>query len=153
LFQATSRHDRPPASAILLGANSQRNRQEGELTLQSRATDVDIYLNEVPEERRSALVDLRALCIETLPGYEERMEYGMPSYKRPGGEIEVAFASQANYISLYILRKDVLDRFRDQLGTANLGKGCIRFSNPAQVDFEVVRRMLEASVQAEGRIC
>ncbi len=121
--------------------------------MQSMAADVDRYLEEVPEKRKAALAQLRALCVETLEGYEESMEYRMPGYKRPGGEIEVAFASQASYISLYVLRKNVLDRFRDQLATANLGKGCIRYSTPAKIDFEIVRRLLAASAEAEGPIC
>lgn len=121
--------------------------------MQSAASDVDRYLEEVPDKRRPALVQLRALCARTLAGYEETMEYRMPSYKRPGGEVEVAFASQANYISLYVLRKNVLDRFRDELTTANLGKGCIRYSTPAKIDFDVVRRLLAASVAADGPIC
>ena len=121
--------------------------------MQSAAADVDRYLEEVPEKRRAALTELRALCVETLTGYEEGMDYRMPSYKRPGGEVEVAFASQANYISLYVMRKNVLDRFRDELTTANLGKGCIRYSTPDKIDFDVVRRMLAASATAEGRIC
>lgn len=81
------------------------------------------------------------------------MGYGMPSYRRPDGEVEVAFASQANYLSLYIMRKDVLDRFRDNLTTARLGKGCVRYTNPDTIDFEVVRDMLQASAVAEGRVC
>jgi uncharacterized protein YdhG (YjbR/CyaY superfamily) len=117
------------------------------------ARDVDEYLDEVPEKRKAALVQLRALCLERLAGYEETMEYRMPSYKRPGGEVEVAFASQASYISLYVLRKNVLDRFRDELTAANLGKGCIRYSTPAKIDFEVVSRVLTASSEAEGPIC
>lgn len=121
--------------------------------MQSMATNVDRYLEEVPEKRKAALVQLRALCVETLAGYEESMEYRMPSYKRPGGEVEVAFASQASYISLYVLRKNVLDRFRDELVTANLGKGCIRYSSPAKIDFEVVGRLLATSAKAEGPIC
>ena len=121
--------------------------------MQSMASDVDTYLEEVPEKRKAALAQLRALCVETLAGYEETMEYRMPSYKRPGGEVEVAFASQVSYISLYVLRKNVLDRFRDELATANLGKGCIRYSTPAKIDFEVVRRLLAASAEAEGPIC
>ena len=121
--------------------------------MQSMAADVDRYLEEVPEKRKAALGQLRALCLETLVGYEESMEYRMPSYKRPGGEVEVAFASQASYISFYVMRKNVLDRFRDQLATANLGKGCVRYSTPAKIDFEVVRRLLAASAVAEGPIC
>lgn len=121
--------------------------------MQSKAPNVNRYLDEVPVERKAALTRLRRLCVDTLAGYEECMGYGIPGYKRPGGEIEVSFASQANYISLYMLRKDVLDRFRDRLTTAKLGKGCIRYSTPDKIDFDVVAEMLEASTQSGGEIC
>ena len=67
--------------------------------MQSDAADVSTYLEEVPENRQDSLEKMRALCLEILDGYEENMEYGMPSYKKKDGEVEVAFASQKNYIS------------------------------------------------------
>ena len=122
--------------------------------MQSNAKDVDTYLEEVPQARQAALTRLRKLCREVLAGYEESMEYGMPGYKRSvDGEIEVAFASQKNYISFYIMRKDVLDKHRDLLAGLNLGKGCIRYSKPEKIDFDVVRQLLADSAQSKGEIC
>jgi hypothetical protein len=47
-------------------------------------------------------------------GYEECLEYGMPVYKKDG-TVEIAFASQKQYISLYVLKKEVVDEFRSAL--------------------------------------
>ena len=121
--------------------------------MQSKAKNVDEYLDEIPEERREALQRLRELCLETLVGYEESMEYGMPSYKPESGEVEVAFASQKNYISLYILKKDVLDKHRDSLAGLNIGKGCVRYTKPQKIDFSVVEQLLTDSRLSEGDIC
>jgi uncharacterized protein YdhG (YjbR/CyaY superfamily) len=52
--------------------------------MQSKAKTVEKYFEEVPAERAEALKRLRQLCIKTLRGYEESMDYGMPSYKRNG---------------------------------------------------------------------
>lgn len=46
-------------------------------------------------------------------GYEESMVYGMP-YSRDG-TVEVAFASQKNDISLYVLKQEVFDNHRQAL--------------------------------------
>jgi hypothetical protein len=81
------------------------------------------------------------------------MEYGMPSYKKAGGEVEVAFASQKNYISFYILKEDVLNKYRHLLSGLNLGKGCIRYSKPEKIDFEVVGLLLEENYCSEAEIC
>ncbi len=121
--------------------------------MQSKAKTVDKYLQEVPENRQEALSQLRKLCLEILVGYEESMEYGMPSYKKKGHEIEVAFASQKNYISFYILKEEVLNKHREELAHLNLGKGCIRYRKPQQIDFDMVAKLLLGSYQSDSEIC
>jgi uncharacterized protein YdhG (YjbR/CyaY superfamily) len=121
--------------------------------MQSEAQTVDAYLQEVPENRRVALSQLRQLCQQLLVGYEESMAYGMPGYKVKGGEVAVAFASQKNYISLYILKEDVLNKYREHLAHLNLGKGCIRYRKPQQIDFDIVAQILTDSYQSDSEIC
>lgn len=120
--------------------------------MQSNAPTVDEYLEEVPEDRVSALKHLRHLCQEHLVGFEESMMYGMPSYSR-AGTVEVAFASQKNNIALYILRKDVLDVHRDAFPASSVGKGCIRYRNPARIDFDIVRDLLAKTAASTGEVC
>jgi uncharacterized protein YdhG (YjbR/CyaY superfamily) len=67
--------------------------------------------------------------------------------------VEVAFASQKNYISLYILRTDVVATHRDRLTGLDVGKSCIRFRKPDQLDDEVVRSMLRGTAAAAGPVC
>ena len=121
--------------------------------MQSDAKNVNEYLKEIPEPRLESMTKLRELCLEILDGYEENMEYGMPSYKKAGGEVEVAFASQKNYISFYILRESVFNNFRDSLKGLNLGKGCIRYKKPEQIDFNIVKQLLIESFQSDTEIC
>lgn len=121
--------------------------------MQNKAKTVEAYLKDVPEDRQEALAKLRKLCLEKLIGYEENLEYGMPCYKRKGHKVEVAFASQKNYISLYILKKEVLDKYRKDLEQLNLGKGCIRYRKPQQIDYGVVERLLNDSYLSDGEVC
>jgi uncharacterized protein YdhG (YjbR/CyaY superfamily) len=118
--------------------------------LQSTAATVDAYLETVPPERLAALTKLRHLCLTTLKGYEESMEYGGPGYSK-NGVVEVGFMSQKNYISFYVLKKDVVDRYRDRL--KDVGKGCIRYRRPEQIDFEIVEKLLEGTVASSAEIC
>lgn len=120
--------------------------------MQSLAKDVKTYIEEAPPERQEVLLKLRRLCLEFLPGFKETMEYGGPSYWR-NGEPEVGFASQKNFIGLYILRKDVLDAFRDQLKGISVGKGAIRYSRPEKIDFHLVRKLLQETASSRGPIC
>jgi uncharacterized protein YdhG (YjbR/CyaY superfamily) len=120
--------------------------------MQSKALTVDTYLEQVPAERRAALVKLRELCRDTLQGYEEVMEYGMPGYKK-NGIGEVGFASQKNYISLYILKQDALTPNLPLLAGLSVGKGCIRYPKLEKIDFAVVEKLLLATLQSTGPVC
>jgi uncharacterized protein YdhG (YjbR/CyaY superfamily) len=120
--------------------------------MQSNAREVDTYIKKAAEDRREALVKLRDLCRQVLKGYDESMLFGMPCYLR-GGEVEVGFASQRNYISLYILRQDALASQRAALTGLSVGKGCIRYSKPEKIDYAVVKKMLTATRRSKGPVC
>lgn len=118
----------------------------------SQAPDVPTYLAELPANRRPTLERLRALCLQSLPGYEECMQYGLPCYRR-NGRMEVSFASQKQHISLYVMKQDVVDSFRSSLTTASIGKGCIRFTYPERMNFEVIERLLQATAASSSNPC
>ena len=122
--------------------------------MQSSAKTVPAYLKEVPAERKAALKKLRDLCRATLTGFEESMTYGGPCYSRDG-EVEVGFASQKNFIGLYILRTDVMNAHKGLLKVKGVtfGKGCIRYSKPERIDFKVVEGMLRATQESRGVVC
>ena len=120
--------------------------------MRSDANDVDSYLAQVPEGRRAVLTEMRDVCRRLLVSLAESMSYGMPSYSRDG-IAEIAWASQKRYISLYVMRADVLDAHRGQLAGLDVGQGCIRYRSPAAVDFTVVHSMLTAVGASRGPVC
>ena len=117
----------------------------------SKATDIASYLKELPADRRAAIEKLRSLCRQHLAGYEECMEYGMPGYKR-NGALEISFASQKQYIALYV-KPSVVDEFRSELGAASIGKSCIRFSKPEQIDFDAIAKLLRRTGETPACSC
>jgi uncharacterized protein YdhG (YjbR/CyaY superfamily) len=120
--------------------------------MRSAATSVATYIDEQPASWRPTLRKLRAACRRELRGYGEAMRYGMPSYARDG-EIEVSFARQARYLSLYILKQPVFEAHRAELAGLSLGKGCIRFRRPEQVDWNVVVSLLASTRESAADIC
>lgn len=120
--------------------------------MKSKAKDVNTYLEEVPEKRLPALKKLRALCQEHLPGYAESMVYNMPSYTQ-NDVVEVAFASQKQHICVYILKHDVMLANAEALQGLNHGKGCIRYGNPAKIDYELITKLLKETVASEQGVC
>ena len=120
--------------------------------MQSQAPTVDAYFAELPPERVAAMARLRSLCQAALTGFVESMTYGMPCYSR-NGEVEVAFNSQKNNIALYLLRKDILDQHRVHFAASAIGKGCIRYRNVEQIDYDLVRTMLQQTAASTGPVC
>lgn len=80
------------------------------------------------------------------------MKHGMPSYLRDD-VVEVAFACQKHYISLYVLRQAPLDAAAERLTGLSVGKGCIRFRRPEQIDPATIRALLEAAATDTGSTC
>lgn len=120
--------------------------------MKSSATTVARYIDEQPSEWRPTLKKLRAACRRELRGYSESLQYGMPAYAR-AGQVEVTFGKQARYLSLYILKRPVFEANRGDLAGLSLGKGCIRYRRPDQIDWTVVSRLLSQTRDSASDIC
>jgi uncharacterized protein YdhG (YjbR/CyaY superfamily) len=120
--------------------------------MRSSAADVARYIAEQPKEWQPTLKKLRAACRSQLRGYAEGMAYGMPSYARDG-KVEVGFGKQARYLSLYILKQPVFEAHRAGLTGLSLGKGCIRYRQPNQVDWYMVSSLLADTCASTDPIC
>ena len=120
--------------------------------VRSAAEDVDGYLAELPDERRDALTELRSLCRQELTGFTEVTAYGMPAYERDG-TAEIAFASQKQYVSFYLMRGDVREAFAERLAGYDMGKGCLRFRKAGAIDFDLLRDLLRATAARPGTVC
>ena len=122
--------------------------------MQSKAATVAAYLKEVPKDRKTALKKLRKICLEALKDYDECMNYGMPCYKnKKTGDIEIAFASQKNYISLYILKHSVLNKNRLLLRGLIVGKSCIKYTKVEKMDFQVIHQLIADSFSSTDKVC
>ena len=115
--------------------------------MQSSVKTVDEYLLEVPEDRKQILEQVRALILTEVPELTESMTYGMAAYTRGNEDVpEVAFASQAKYISIYF-PVPVVEAKRQILKGLNIGKCCVRYSSAQKVDLEVLKEVLQETVR------
>ena len=114
---------------------------------------VDAYVEAALPEQAAALRRFRAICLAALPGWTERLAYGMPGYGPPEGEVAVAFAGQRRGVALYILKKPVLDAYRDRFPPSRVGKGSIRYPDPSQIDYALVEALVRASFAADAPVC
>lgn len=106
--------------------------------MQSKATTISQYLEELPSDRRVALTELRALIHRVAPKTVEAMQYGLPSF----GDL-CAMASQKNYMALYVCESDLVKSHLAALGKVSCGKGCIRFKRLADLNLSAVESLLK----------
>jgi hypothetical protein len=125
--------------------------------MQSDATDVDGYLDELPDDRCHALRTVRQVVLDNLPaGFEEVMQYGMISYVVPlerfprtynGQPLAVAsLANQKRHMALYLLGiygdEDGQTWLRQQWGATgkklDMGKSCLRFRSLDDLALDLV---------------
>lgn len=124
-------------------------------------TTPDEIIENVPEERKEALIKLRNTILNNLPaGFQECVNYGMISYVVPhsiypsGYHCDpklplpfLSFASQKNFIAIYHMGiyadPELLDWFiseYQQISKTKLdmGKSCMRFKKPDQIPFDLI---------------
>jgi len=117
--------------------------------VQSKAATVDLWFEDVAPDRRAALMRLRETCRAHLPGWEERMQWGMPGYGPPGSDALVSFNSQKAYIALYV-GGTAIASMGNALEGIDRGQSCLRYRRPAQMDFAVIGDMLDF-IRVNGR--
>jgi len=134
--------------------------------MQSAAATVAEYLAELTDDRRAFVEAVRAAVNANLPdGLEEGMQYGMIGWYVPLAEYPAgyhtkkgeplpyaALASQANYVSLYLMSMytgvdpSAPGSDTEWLRSAwaatgrrlDLGKACVRMKKPADAALDVI---------------
>lgn len=125
--------------------------------MRSEATDVDAYLDELPDDRREALATVRRIVLDNLPdGFEEVMQYGMISYVVPlerfpttynGQPLAVAsLANQKRHMALYLTgiygdegsQAWLRERWAMTGKKLDMGKACLRFRRLDDLDLDLV---------------
>ncbi|MDH3682978.1 MAG: DUF1801 domain-containing protein [Acidimicrobiia bacterium] len=127
----------------------------------SKATTVEDYLAELPDDRRDAIAEVRDVVLDNLPdGYVESMNWGMISYEVPletfpdtynGKPLGyAALASQKNYMAIYLNNvygdANIEDWFRTQYEATgkklDMGKSCVRFKTLDQLPLDLIGEVI-----------
>lgn len=132
--------------------------------MQSAALSVSQYMDELPEDRKSAMSQLRDTINAHLPaGFSEGMGYGMPGWAVPHSTYPAGYhcdpkiplpfmsiASQKNFIALYHMGiyadPELLKWFTEEYPKhsktkLDMGKSCIRFKKPESIPYELIAEL------------
>lgn len=129
--------------------------------MQSKAKTVPQYLNELADERKKIIAELRKIILKNIPkGFAEEMSYGMIGYVVPlslypkgyhcNPSLPLSYlniASQKNFIALYHMGiyadKNLHDWFVAEYPKhcktkLDMGKSCVRFKNPDDIPYKLI---------------
>ena len=144
--------------------------------MQSKAINVESYLNDLSEERKDVINQLRKVILKNLPkGFDEGMGYGMIGYFVPhsiypnGYHCDpkqplpfLSMASQKNFIALYhmgiYMNPALMDWFTAEYakrvkGKLDMGKSCIRFKKMEQIPFDLIGELASKMTVKEWIAC
>lgn len=128
-------------------------------------TTVTQYIDQLPEERKLAVTQLRETILAHIPvGFEETINYGMIGYVIPHSlypngyhcdkSMPLPFmniASQKNFIALYhmgiyaspaLLEWFTTEYHKQYKAKLDMGKSCIRFKKPDHIPYELIGELV-----------
>jgi uncharacterized protein YdeI (YjbR/CyaY-like superfamily)/uncharacterized protein YdhG (YjbR/CyaY superfamily) len=101
---------------------------------------VDEYIASQPEGVQETLGRIRSTIRKAVPGAEEVISYGIPTYKLHGGPV-LYFAAWKRHCSLYPATQRVVAAFHDELAAYEVHKGTIRFPLSQPVPLKLIGRI------------
>jgi len=121
------------------------------MAARSKGSPIDRYLQGVPEDRRSALENLRAKIHAVLPNAEECLSYGMPAFRLPGGVV-AGFQATKSGCSYYPFSGSTLTTIARFISAYDQTKSALHFSPDKPLPLALVRKLLKTRIaeMAEG---
>ena len=101
---------------------------------------VDQYIAAQPEDVRALLQRVRGAIGSALPGADEVISYGIPTYKVDGRYV-IYFAGWKQHYSIYPVTKRVAAALKKDLAPYDVSKGTIRFPLSRKVPVRLIRRI------------
>ncbi|HPI20052.1 MAG TPA: DUF1801 domain-containing protein [Candidatus Kapabacteria bacterium] len=132
--------------------------------MQIKANTPEEYIEQVPEDKKEAIIKLRQTILANLPkGFEETISYDMLAYAVPHSIYPngyrakpseplpfIYIAAQKNHISLSHMgvyaSPELLEWFQTEYPKhsktkLDMGRGCIRFKKPDQIPYDLIAEL------------
>ena len=106
------------------------------------AREIDAYLAQVEEPKRSTLSRLRQTIREIVPEAEETISYGMPAF-RMEGKVVAGFAAFKNHLAYMPHSGSVLSQLSDELaGYTTSASGSLHFPVDRPLPKTLVKKLI-----------
>jgi uncharacterized protein YdhG (YjbR/CyaY superfamily) len=105
------------------------------------AAEIDRYLEDLEEPKRSTLAELRRMILEILPDAEQGLSYGVPAF-RVGGKTVAGFAAFKNHLSYVPHSGSVFPELTGDLAGYPRSTGALRFPVDSVLPRELVEKLI-----------
>ena len=110
------------------------------------ASEIDDYLNQLDESKRSTLSRLRLTILDVVPDAEQCISYGLPAFKVHGKTI-AGFAAFKNHLSYLPHSGSVFPELTDVLASYSKSSGALRFDIDTPLPREVVEKLIAVRIK------
>jgi uncharacterized protein YdhG (YjbR/CyaY superfamily) len=110
------------------------------------AAQVDQYLSQVEEPKKTTLELLRESILRVVPDAEQCISYGMPAFKVKG-KVVAGFAAFKNHLSYLPHSGSVLDQLADDLDGRSMTKGSLHFAIDQPLPDELVQKLVSVRLR------
>jgi uncharacterized protein YdhG (YjbR/CyaY superfamily) len=110
------------------------------------ASEIDDYLNQLDESKRSTLSRLRQTILDVVPDAEQCISYGLPAFKVHGKTI-AGFAAFKNHLSYLPHSGSVFPELADVLAGYSKSSGALRFDIDMPLPREVVEKLIAVRIK------
>jgi uncharacterized protein YdhG (YjbR/CyaY superfamily) len=113
-------------------------------------TSVDQYVNDLAQDKRAVLEEMRRTINAAAPDATETIAYSMPALRSHGGQFLVSYAAYKKHYSMFPASGEVIAALGDELTPYLAGRGTIRFPASKPIPLDLVRRIVEVRVREDA---
>lgn len=107
--------------------------------------NVDKYLSRFPKDTQEKLKKIRQIICEEIPGAEETISYGVPTFKL-NGKYVVYLAGFKSHLSIYPASDGMVTTIKDA-AEYRKGKGTLQFSLDKPLPLLLIRQVVKYLVK------
>jgi uncharacterized protein YdhG (YjbR/CyaY superfamily) len=114
----------------------------------NKATTVEEYINNIPEEKREGFLALREIILKNAPTATEGISYGMPAYKLNGMLIYIA--CHEKHYGIYPMPATIV-KFADKLKGYTTSKGTIQIPHGKKIPKQLIASIVKFRVTENAK--
>jgi uncharacterized protein YdhG (YjbR/CyaY superfamily) len=109
------------------------------------SAEIDAYLADLQEPKRSTLEELRRTILQVAPEAEEGISYGVPAF-RLHGKVIAGFAAFKNHLSYLPHSGSVFPELRKEVAPYRTSSGALQFPVDSTLPKALVEKLIRVRI-------